>query len=287
MLLPQLLNIDPDTRYNKLQHKLVSSISIKGTEETHLTHSRVKQLIVTTKKMKSAAVQEIDQIINSGEIPLSKENTPSRILRINNHQDFITYTNILTGNKETYNDNMTNPPPSSQKHAVSISYDLVINKILKKESRNEESNTRKECFSQQTDLTELTGSTFLESLEANNKLIQKNDELDQNRNKIAKDEILKKVGEMFTSFQSFILKAQRNTNQRTITNEPNYQQHIYTAPPQACPPYYLPSSFYSQSTMNQLHIFSASPEVNHPINFNSVIQTPNQEPPQEVNPANE
>ena len=140
---------------------------------------------------------------------------------------------------------------------------------------------------QQTDLTELTGSTFLESLEANNKLIQKNDELDQNRNKIAKDEILKKVGEMFTSFQSFVLKAQRNTNQRTITNEPNYQQHIYTAPPQACPPYYLPSSFYSQSTMNQLHIFSASPEVNHPINFNSVIQTPNQEPPQEVNPANE
>ena len=96
--------------------------------------------------MKSAAVQEIDQIINSGEIPLSKENTPSRILRINNHQDFITYTNILTGNKETYNDNMMNPPPSSQKHAVSISYDLVINNILKKESRNEESNTRKDFF---------------------------------------------------------------------------------------------------------------------------------------------
>ena len=106
---------------------------------------------------------------------MSNENMPRRIVSTNNHQDFITYADMLKGDKQTYNDNMINPPPSSQKRPVSISYELAIaeiTKTLKKKIRNEVTNTRKENGSQQTDLTELSESTFLERLEANNKLIK-------------------------------------------------------------------------------------------------------------------
>ena len=68
-----IVNIDPDTMYNEVNHKLVSSTSIKGIEKTHPTHSRGKLLIVTTEKIKSASQQEIYQIINAGEIPISKQ----------------------------------------------------------------------------------------------------------------------------------------------------------------------------------------------------------------------
>ena len=47
------------------------------------------------------------------------------------------------------------------------------------------------------------------------------------------------------------------------------------------------SSFYSQSSMNQLHGFSTSPGANQPIRFKLVTQTPNQETPQAFNLANE
>ena len=125
--------------------------------------------------MKLAAQLEIDNIINEGEIPMSNENPPERIVSMNNHQDFITYAEMLKGDKHTYNDNMINPPPSSQKRPVSISYELAIAEIPKtpkKKSRNEVTNTRKENGSQQTELTELSKSTFLERLEASNKLIK-------------------------------------------------------------------------------------------------------------------
>ena len=40
---------------------------------------------------------QIDQIINAGEIPMSKENPPGRIVRTNNHQNFISYADMLKG----------------------------------------------------------------------------------------------------------------------------------------------------------------------------------------------
>ena len=102
-------------------------------------------MIVTTKKMKLAAQLEIDNNINEGEIPMSNENPPGRIVSTNNHQDFIRYTDMLKGDKQTYNDNMMNPPPSSQKRPVSISYELAnveIPEIPKKKSRNDVTNAR-------------------------------------------------------------------------------------------------------------------------------------------------
>ena len=97
---------------------------------------------------------------------------------------------------------------------------------------------------------------------------------------------------MVMTFQSFMVKHQSSTTQSSIINEPTRQQPIYSVPPQACPQYYLPSpSFYSQSTINQLHVFTTNHGGNQPINLNSVTQTPTQEPltqelPQETNPAN-
>ena len=127
-------------------------------------------------KMKPAAQLEIDKIINEGEIPMSNKNPPGRIVSTNNHQDFITYADMLKRDKKTYNDNMMNPPPPSQKRPISISYELAIvetPKTPKKKSHNEVPPTRKENRSLQTALTEMSESTFLERLEANDTMIKK------------------------------------------------------------------------------------------------------------------
>ena len=111
--------------------------------------------------------------------------------------------------------------------------------------------------------------------------------------KLANDETLKKVEEMFMTFQSFLLKYQSNKNQSSINNAPNYQQPIYNIPQQVCFQYFPPSpSFYSQFAMHQLHGFTTNPGVNQPIHFNSVTQKPTQytlmqELPKETNPTNE
>ena len=110
--------------------------------------------------------------------------------------------------------------------------------------------------------------------------------------KLTNDETLKRVEEMIITFQTFILNNQSNTPQSSITHKPNNQQPLYTVAPQACPQYYPPSpSFYSQLAMNQLHSFTPNPGSNPPTHFNSVTQTPTQEPltqgiPRETNPAN-
>ena len=158
---------------------------------------------------------------------MSNENLTGRIVNTNNHQDFITYADMLDGDKHTYNDNMLNPPPSSQTRPVSISYELAIAKIPKtpkKRSRNEVTNTRKENRSQQTELTELSKSTFLERLEASNKLI-KTEIMNSIKTeiKLVNDETLKKVEEIIMTFQSFMLKHQSNTTQSSIINESNHQ----------------------------------------------------------------
>ena len=72
--------------------------------------------------MKPAIRIEIKQIINEGEISMLNEKPPWKIVSTNNHQNFITYADILKGDKGIYNDNMMNSPLSSQKHPVSISY---------------------------------------------------------------------------------------------------------------------------------------------------------------------
>ena len=87
--------------------------------------------------MKLVAQLEIDNIINKGEIPMSNENSPGRIVSTNNHQDFITYADMLKGDTQTYNDNMMNPLPSSQKRPVSISYELANVEILKTKKKKE------------------------------------------------------------------------------------------------------------------------------------------------------
>ena len=43
------VNIDPDVIYSELHYTLITSMSITGIEETYLTHSKGKWLIVTTK----------------------------------------------------------------------------------------------------------------------------------------------------------------------------------------------------------------------------------------------
>ena len=94
-----IVNIDPDVMYNDLHYKLLTSPSITGIEKPHLTHSKGKWLIVTTKKMKLVVQLKIDIIINEGVIPMSNENQPGRIVSTNNHQDFITYADTLKGDK--------------------------------------------------------------------------------------------------------------------------------------------------------------------------------------------
>ena len=133
-----IVKIDPDVMYNDLYYKLLTSPSITIIEETHHTHPKGKWLIVTTKKMKPKAQLEIDKITNEGEIPMTNENPPGRIVSTNNHQDFITYTYMLKENKERCDENMTNPLPSSQKHLVSISYDLAIVATPKTPKKNSE-----------------------------------------------------------------------------------------------------------------------------------------------------
>ena len=46
---------------------------------------------------------------------MSNKNFPWEILSTNNHQNFITYSDMLKGDKEKYNDNMTNPSQTSKK----------------------------------------------------------------------------------------------------------------------------------------------------------------------------
>ena len=139
----------------------------------------------------------------------------------------------------------------------------------------------------------MSESTFLDRLEANNKIIKK-DIMDSIKSdiKLANDETLKRVEEMFITFQTFILKNQSNSPHSPTTHQSNHQQPIYTVAPQACPQYYPPSpSFYSQAAMNQLHGFTSNSGANQPPQLNSVTQTPTPEPltqeiPNEINPAN-
>ena len=46
---------------------------------------------------------------------MSNKNLPWEVLSTNNHQDFITYADMLKGDKEKYNDNKTNLLPTSKK----------------------------------------------------------------------------------------------------------------------------------------------------------------------------
>ena len=73
-----IVNIDSDTIYESLYQQLLSQPSITGIEETHLTYTSEKWLILTTKKTKNQAQRDIDSLIPNSEILSSIEHPPGR-----------------------------------------------------------------------------------------------------------------------------------------------------------------------------------------------------------------
>ena len=90
-----IVNIDSDIMYNGLYQQLLSQPSITEIEESHLTHTSGKLLIVTTEKTKDQAQRDIDSFISTSEIPTSIENLPGRTSKVNTHADSISYAAIL------------------------------------------------------------------------------------------------------------------------------------------------------------------------------------------------
>ena len=72
------------------------------------------------KKSKHQTQQDIDTIINEGEIPTEPERLPGRIFNKQNHHDFIAYADMLNGDEKKYNETMTGPPTSSQNTNINI-----------------------------------------------------------------------------------------------------------------------------------------------------------------------
>ena len=86
--------------YQELYPTLLAKEKIRGIEEIYLTHSSGKWLIITTKKIKHQAQQDIDTIINEGEIPSTPDRLFGRIFNKQNHQDFILYANIIKSDEK-------------------------------------------------------------------------------------------------------------------------------------------------------------------------------------------
>ena len=120
-----IIDTDSDTLYDGLCQQLLSQPSITGIEETHLTHTSGKWLIITTKKTKDQAQRDITFFRSNSEIPTSIEHPPDRTSKVNTHADFIYYSAMLQGDTHKYNETMTGPPQSAQKKPVTISYDLT------------------------------------------------------------------------------------------------------------------------------------------------------------------
>ena len=67
------------------------------------------------KKVKYQEQQDIDTIINEGNILDKSERLPERVSNKQNHQDLMSYADMLKGDKKEYNDTMIGSPASSQK----------------------------------------------------------------------------------------------------------------------------------------------------------------------------
>ena len=72
----------------------------------------------------------------------------------------------------------------------------------------------KDSDSQTTEVTDFYSITILERLESNNKTVKKEIMISLKQNiRLANNEILQKVEELFTTFQIFMLNTQSHTNQ--------------------------------------------------------------------------
>jgi len=172
-------------------------------------------LIFTTKKDKDQAQTDIDSLILNGEILTSNEHPLARISKMNTHADVISYAAMLQGYAQTYNEAMTGSPHSSQTCHVIISYDLTDEtSSTPKKSWGKMISIPKDSDSQTTEVTDFYSITILERLESNNKTVKKEIMISLKQNiRLANNEILQKVEELFTTFQIFMLNTQSHTNQ--------------------------------------------------------------------------
>ena len=263
-----IVNIESDVMYAGLYQKLLSQPSITGIEETHLTHTNGKWLIVTTKKTKEQAQRDIDSLISNSEIPTSIENPPGRTSKAHTHADYISYADMLQGDTLKYNEAMTGPPPSSNKRPATISYDLTDNTPpTPKKSRGKTPPTQNDSDSHHTEVTDFSSTTFLERLEANNKKVRKEIMIEMKQEiRQANQEILQKVEEMFTTFQTFMLNTQARANQEefpitTLAQVSQMSPEKASLPPQSYHPSQSPynphyptqSNTYSPAAIAQLN----------------------------------
>ena len=121
-----LMDIDYDNMYSNIIPKLSIILLIKKSiKETHLTHSSGKWLFTTTKKLKNQVQMVIDSIIEQGEFPENNDTSPGWIVKQHNHQDLISYANMLKVDTQTYDEKLIIYFHSANKHPVSISYELL------------------------------------------------------------------------------------------------------------------------------------------------------------------
>ena len=258
-----IVNIESDTIYNGLYQKLLSQPSITGIEETHLTHTSGKWLIVTTKKTKDQAQRDIDSLISNSEISTSLENPPGRTSKVHTHADFISYAAMLQGYTLKYNEAMTDPPQSSNKRPFTISYDLTdATPPIPKKSQGKTQPTQNDSDSHNTEVTDFSSTTFLERLEANNKKVKKEIMLSLKQEiRQANQKVLQKVEEMFTTFQTFMLNTQARTNQdelliTTLAQVSQMSPEKTSLPPQSYHPSQPP---YNPHSPNQSNTYSQLP----------------------------
>ena len=123
-----LMDIDYDDIYSNILPKLSIILLIKSIKETHLTHLSGKWLFTTTRKLKNQVQIVIDSIIEQGEFPENNDTSPGWIVKQHNHQDLISYANMLKVDTQTYDEKLTIYFHSANKHPVSISYELLSDK---------------------------------------------------------------------------------------------------------------------------------------------------------------
>ena len=167
---------------------------------------------------------------------------------------------MLQGDTLKYNEAMTGPPPSSNKRPVTISYDLTDNTPpTPKKSRGKTPPTQNDSDSHHTEVTDFSSTTFLERLEVNNKKVRKEIMTEMKQEiRQANQEILQKVEEMFTTFQSFMLNTQARVNQEefpitTLAQVSQMSPEKASLPP---PSYHRSQSPYNPHYPNQSNTYS-------------------------------
>ena len=121
--------------------------------------------------------------------------------------------------------------------------------------------------SHNTEVTDFSSTTFLERLETNNKKVKKEIMISLKQEiRLVNQEVLQKVEEMFTTFQTFMLNTQARTNQEEIpisifAQVSQMSPEAASLPPQSYHPtqppynpnYSNPSTIYSPTTIAQMN----------------------------------